>query len=69
MKAFKDISAQVSKRYPTLLGNDRARMIYALHHDGPSLKYGGATLADKGVLPFLQKYTAIVEQYQSSFEQ
>lgn len=31
----------------------RYRLAYAYHHDGPSLKYGGAAIADKKILPRL----------------
>jgi len=27
------------------------RMAYAYHHDGPTLQYGGARIADRDVLP------------------
>ena len=34
---------------------DRAELAYALHHDGPTLKYGGLTIARDKVMPWFER--------------
>ena len=38
-----------------LTGIDREIRIYALHHDGPSLKYGGEELSRLHIIPWVDK--------------
>ena len=37
--------------------------VYALHHDGPSLDKGGLGLSKQNIVPFLDKYRKVVENY------
>ncbi len=37
---------------------DVFRMAYALHHDGPSLQYGGDVIAETYVLPWTERFRA-----------
>lgn len=52
----------VNRRYPKLSGHERAVMLYALHHDGPGLNYGGEKIARKELVPYLKQYRATLEQ-------
>ena len=36
--------------------------IYKYHHDGPTRDYGGLTLSEKKVMPYVDKYERFVEQ-------
>lgn len=56
VKLFKENVNFVDKKYPDLSKTKRAALLYALHHDGPSLRYGGLEIAVKYVLPRMQKY-------------
>ena len=49
----------VQNKYPNLSPNERAVKLYALHHDGPSLKSGGAEIAREKLLPYLEKFRTI----------
>lgn len=42
-------------------GKDLARYTYAYHHDGPSLQYGGLTIADRKVVPLVNLYQRYME--------
>lgn len=55
----------LNQSYKQLLAKDSDQSFihaYALHHDGPSLRYGGKELATKLVLPFVQKFVGWLEQ-------
>lgn len=56
---FEENTALVNQRFPGLAGNERAVMLYAFHHDGPSLSYGGAEIARRQLLPFLDDFRAL----------
>ena len=59
VELFEENRALVNRRFPKLSGNERAVMLYAFHHDGPSLSYGGASIARKQLLPFLDDFREI----------
>jgi soluble lytic murein transglycosylase-like protein len=59
---FKEHARLVAKKYPHLAGDERAVMLYALHHDGPTLKYGGAQIGREKLVPFLNKFRAITAE-------
>tara|TARA_R110000764_G_scaffold109056_2_gene195079 strand:+ start:334 stop:1206 length:873 start_codon:yes stop_codon:yes gene_type:complete len=40
--------------------------VYALHHDGPSLKYGGLKLGKTNVMPYVPKYLAVIENFRGN---
>ena len=40
--------------------------VYALHHDGPSLKYGGLKLGKTNVIPYVPKYLAVIENFRGN---
>ncbi len=50
----------VNRRFPGLSGDQRATMIYAFHHDGPSLKYGGQKIAEEKLIPSLERFRNLV---------
>ena len=54
---YKENLKLVNQRYPSYQGADKVAMLYALHHDGPSLKYGGWDLAQKHILPKWKKWS------------
>jgi hypothetical protein len=66
VKLFKENIRLVDKKYPQLTGNERAVMLYALHHDGPSLKYGGAGIAREKLSPYLDRFRAITSEASSN---
>jgi membrane-bound lytic murein transglycosylase MltF len=55
IKLFMQNLALAAKKFPKLKGDQKAAMLYALHHDGPSLQYGGYQLANDRFLPILEK--------------
>ena len=59
---FKENIALLDRRYPGLTGDQRAVMLYALHHDGPSLKYGGEAIAVSKLVPYLENYRRLVAE-------
>lgn len=59
IKLFEENSAQVRKRFPKLSGDERAVMLYAFHHDGPSLAYGGVAIARKDLVPYLDDFRGV----------
>ena len=64
IKLFEENINLVNRKYPKLSGNERAVMLYALHHDGPSLAYGGEKIAREKILPELPKfYDAVMSLY------
>lgn len=66
VKFYKDNLAIVDKKFPGIAGPERAAKLYALHHDGPSLKYGGEDIAKKGILPYIDKFISIVNAYREN---
>lgn len=56
IKLFKQNVTILARKFPGIQGDKRAVMLYALHHDGPSLQYGGAAIGNKSLLPKLRKY-------------
>lgn len=56
IKLYSENLKILNRRYPNLAGDERAVMLYALHHDGPSLKYGGASIAREKLLPFIDRF-------------
>lgn len=60
LKLYKTNMATVKRRFPNLTGDDRATMLYALHHDGPSLSSDGAQIARKDLLPYLDDFRGLV---------
>jgi putative chitinase len=61
VKLFKENLSLAKKRWPNLTGDERAKMLYALHHDGPSLKFGGSKIASDKLLPYLAQFRQIAE--------
>jgi putative chitinase len=61
IKLYKENLARVNRDYPHLTGDERAKMLYALHHDGPSLKHGGAKIAEEQLIPYLAKFRQFTE--------
>ena len=57
---LRDHATLVSRRFPGLRGDDRAAMIYAIHHDGPALAHGGVALARSRFIPILHSFRSIV---------
>lgn len=53
IKLFEENSALVSRKYPQLSGTERSVMLYAIHHDGPGLQYGGEKIARERIIPEL----------------
>jgi peptidoglycan hydrolase-like protein with peptidoglycan-binding domain len=41
--------------------------IYKYHHDGPSGEYGGLALAQKDVLPYLDRYETFVREHEKQY--
>ncbi len=41
----------------------KGELAYALHHDGPSLAYGGREVAKEGLVPYLGGYLELVRKY------
>ncbi len=41
--------------------------IYKYHHDGPSKDYGGLKVAEKDVMPYLDKYEKFVQQHEQKY--
>ena len=66
VKLYKENLKILNKKFPGLTGDDKARMIYALHHDGPSLRYGGAQIADSKLIPYLDTFRQIVSENSTS---
>jgi hypothetical protein len=60
IKLFEENAFLVQQKYSFLRGNERAVMIYALHHDGPALNSGGAAIARERILPELPKFEAVL---------
>lgn len=65
IKLYIENSAILDARYPGLKGDERAAMLYALHHDGPSLAYGGYDIAVKRLIPILESCKGVVANYRS----
>ncbi|MCB0338142.1 MAG: transglycosylase SLT domain-containing protein [Bdellovibrionales bacterium] len=54
---------QISSQVPTSLSAaDRLIKIYALFHDGPTLKYGGAKIARMKIVPHFQETYRLMKQ-------
>lgn len=67
IELYQENAALLNKRFPTLQGNERAVMLYAFHHDGPTLNYGGAEIARRQMLPFLDGFREVTKRtYQLS---
>ena len=56
IRLYKENLQILKKRFPNAKGNERAILLYALHHDGPSLKYGGAEIARRVLIPYLREF-------------
>lgn len=48
------------RKFPGIAGDEKAVLLYALHHDGPSLNSGGAKIAREALLPYFNKFRALV---------
>lgn len=59
IRLFKENIRLLDRRNPTLSGDDRLALLYALHHDGPSLNAGGETIARKEILPYMDRFRRI----------
>jgi hypothetical protein len=57
---FGEHTRNVSRRFPELTADQRAAKIYAFHHDGPSLRYGGEIIAQRNLVPQLAFYRDFV---------
>lgn len=68
IKLFEQNLKIVNKRYPKLRGNERSILLYALHHDGPTLQYGGAEIARNNLLPYLDQFRELAVQYNSEMK-
>lgn len=68
IKLYKQNLQIAKQKFPTISGNDKASLLYALYHDGPSLRYGGAQIADSKLLPYLDTFYQIAQEYQSASE-
>lgn len=55
-----------ASRYKGLNLKESIALDYALHHDGPSLQYGGLELAEREVLPYWQGFLSLVKKYEDS---
>lgn len=53
---LKDNLHLIRRRFGTTSPTETAVLAYALHHDGPSLKYGGMQLAREQLLPWYQRF-------------
>ena len=56
IELFRENAARVKRRGKDLTREERAVAIYALHHDGPSLVYGGEKIARERLLPLFKSY-------------
>lgn len=63
LKLFQENLKTFNRNYSTLTGDARYARLYALHHDGPSLAYGGEQIAKEKLIPTLPKFEALVEMY------
>lgn len=66
VRFFADNVKLFDRKFPGLEGSERAVMLYALHHDGPSLKYGGEAIARREILPYLERFQFTAEGYAAS---
>lgn len=55
LKLFDEYQRRIKKKYPNASEEEWVLLTYALHHDGPSLKYGGYELAKELVLPLYKR--------------
>lgn len=55
LKLFEEYQTRIKTKYPNASEDEWVLLTYALHHDGPSLKYGGYELAKELVLPLYRK--------------
>ena len=62
IKLFDQNLALIKDKYSMLSGTDRSVILYALHHDGPSLGYGGEQIAKQRILPELSKFRLALEK-------
>lgn len=60
VKHFCDNIKSIEQKTPYLKGAERATRIYALHHDGPTLSFGGEKIAQTKLLPLIEKYSGFV---------
>lgn len=51
VKLYLEHQALVRNRYPKESSETKLALLYALHHDGPSLNFGGLDIAYKRVIP------------------
>lgn len=59
VKLYLEHQALIRNRYPKESSETKLALLYALHHDGPTLNFGGLDIAHKRVmprLPFWLKY-------------
>jgi len=56
IQLFTEHKRHVAQRFPNARGEDRLALLYALHHDGPSLNDQGLKLAQQKVIPLYRKY-------------
>jgi hypothetical protein len=51
VKLYQEHQELIEEKYPEVKGDDKLALLYALHHDGPTLSYGGLELAWQRVIP------------------